>query len=148
MGHSNMKGKVTVIKMETGGPFVVSLPQRIAKEMDLHPMDRVKIKRGKRSAIAIVNYWTRKITKLYHEIGVFEELAKKMKLKDGDVIEIEPIEKPASITYILEKMNGEELDKKQIFSIIKDVVDNHLSEVEIAAFISGVYINGTTIDED
>jgi AMP phosphorylase len=143
-----MKGKVTVIRIETGGPLMVSLPHKIAKELDLHPMDRVKIKKGRRSAMVIVNFWARKITKKYHEIGVFEEVAKEMHLKDGDVVEIEPMPKPVSISYILEKMDGEELDQKQIFSIINDVVENRLSEVEIAAFISGVYINGTTVEED
>ena len=52
-----------------------------------------------------------------------------------------------SARFILKKLNGAELNKKEIYSIINDIVKNSLSEPEIAYFVSAVYKNGMSLEE-
>ena len=65
-----MKAKARRIHIETGGHYVIAVPHELAKEMDIHPMDRVRVKKGKKSVVAIVDFWKRKVP---NEIGAFEE---------------------------------------------------------------------------
>ncbi|MDI6655263.1 MAG: AMP phosphorylase, partial [Candidatus Hydrothermarchaeota archaeon] len=58
-----------------------------------------------------------------------------------------PAEKPKSIEYIRKKMNGIALSESEYDTIIKDTIANNLSEIELTAFVSALYINKMGMDE-
>lgn len=139
------KFRAKPIDVSTGGTSVVVLTEDDAKDMDVSPMDRVKITFENREAIAIVD-----LTKGYvqkGEVGVFIEATQKLKLSRGKTIFLEPIEKPASVAFIKRKMEGFPLTKEEIDVIIRDVMDDRLSDVELTAFMTSVYIKGLSSEE-
>ena len=65
----------------------------------------------------------------------------------GDEIDIELQMEPKSVKYIKEKLEGKTLDYKKIREIVIDTVNRDLTDVELAAFVTGLDINGMSMDE-
>jgi AMP phosphorylase len=135
-----MKFIVKRLDMESDGSFIVALNESRAISEGIHGAERVMVVKGNKSLIAITNLSDIAIKS--HQIGVFEEVAKKLELSEGETVEVFPMPSPISIEYIKKKLDGISLNEKEMFSIIDDVVKNKLSRIELSAFITGCYIRG------
>lgn len=142
-----MKLIVRDVDISTGGSPIVLLNREEARKLDLHHSDRIRIKKGKREIIAILDIAESEKSAPLGQIGFFEESLKKLKVKKGDVVEIEYAGKPESIKHIRKKLNGERLNFQEIFHIVKDIVDDALTTVETSYFVSACYTNGLSQDE-
>ncbi|MBT5030358.1 thymidine phosphorylase [archaeon] len=142
-----MKLKVKDFNLSTGGPLVAVLNEKTLKDLNIIATDRIKLKRIKKDLdiTCVVNVSDKGIKK--NEIGLFDEVLKKLDLKAGTSIEVERADRPASINYIKKKLEGEELNEKEIKTIIKDIMENELSESELTYFVSGTYTNGLSLKE-
>lgn len=140
-----MRLKVKDINVTSGGPFVAILNNEDAKELDLYALDRIKIKKSGRELTVVADISTKGIKK--GEIGLFEEVLKDLKLREGSLVDVFVEEKPESIYYIKKKMQGKVLSSKEIDAIIKDIVLNRLSVVETTYFVSACYINKMDLNE-
>ncbi len=127
------------------GRLEVMLDDEDARDMGLHPKDRVKMFANGKPVVAIVSISKNLVRK--GEIGVTGDVSEVCKLNDGDVVSVIPAEKPKSVEYIRKKMNGEALEEREYEAIVRDVITNHLSEIELTAFVSALYINEMTMDE-
>ncbi len=142
-----MKLKTKIISITTKGPLIAVLNQKDAHALDIEPLDRIKIKKGEKEKVVAVDiaYGTKEIKP--DEIGVFLDVADDLSLKNNDIVDIKVESKPKSLHFIKKKLDRQELTKKEIDSIIKDILENKLTEVESTYFISGCYINGMTLNE-
>lgn len=132
--------------ISTGNVLVAIINKEDAFNLELHTSDRIKIKRGKKEAVAALDISESKAVPK-GRIGMFEELLKKLNAKKNDVVEISLEKKPDSLHHIKRKLNGFKLQEKEIHKIVEDIVNNVLTDVEISYFVSGCYINGLTLDE-
>jgi len=139
-----MKFKIKRLKLYTGWPYVAVMNELDAKLLGLHPMDRILIKSGTKSAYTILDVSQHGNTLKRGELGVFEELWDALQCSLANV---EPISKPKSIEYIKKKMEGFTLNEKEIFEIIKDITLRRISDIEITYFVDSFYINGFTKQE-
>jgi AMP phosphorylase len=133
-----------VIDILEGIPSIV-LNELDAESAGVRVHDRVKVSFNGQTIIALV-----KTTETYinrGEVGIFSEVKQRLNLKDGDRVSIAPTSHPESLKYIKKKMSGASLSKDEIFSIIKDVVNYNLSDVEIAAFMLSQHFHGMSMDE-
>jgi len=142
-----MKLVVKDMDIATGGVLIALLNHEDAKKLDLHHEDRIRIKKARREAIAVVDIGESRKAVPKGQIGLFEESLSQLNAKDGDVVEIFLEKKPDSVKYIRRKLEGKELTSEQIYSIIKDMVDNKLTTIEITYFISASYTNGLSEKE-
>ncbi len=140
-----MKLKAKLIDLEAGGRFIVVINEKDAKKLGINPLDRVILSFSNKELVAIVNTAEKTINE--GEIGVFEEVSNYFKLKDNEEINVRFAERPSSIEVIKKKLNGEEISKEEITKLIKDIVKNRLSEVEIAYFVASSYIRGMSLEE-
>lgn len=120
------------------------------KEADYYGVmagDRIQLTWSKRlKRIAEVRTTTSKVKP--GEIGLFKELwSKQGKVDMGDIVEVEIISRPPSIQAIRKKLFGNTLNYEEIYSIIKDIVDDRLSEVETTYYVSSGYMHNYTLDE-
>jgi len=139
-----MRLKAKLLSIESGGPFVIVLNPKIAKELDVAPSDRVRIMAEKKYAVAIADFSS---TVAENEIGIFQEVQKLLNISADQPVTIIPEEKPYSIQNIKKKLDGLELNKDEIFEIVTDIVDNRLTQAEIASFVTAVYARGMSLDE-
>ena len=142
-----MKLKVKDVDIATGWPLVAVMNEIDALKIDLHHGDRVKIKRGKKNVIAIIDISESKKTVPSGQIGLYEEVLTKLNAKSGNFVDVSLVEKPVSIQYIKKKLKGKKLNYEEFYQIIDDIIKNKLSEIEITYFVSACYMHELDLDE-
>ncbi len=142
-----MKLKVKDIDISSGGPLIAILNHKDAAMLDLHVMDRAKIKKGRKLETVVIDIARNGRIISEGKIGLFEEVLNHLKLKNNDEVEITIARKPLSIEYIKKKLDGEKLSKAEIDQIVWDIVNNKLSAVELTYFVAACYTKAMSIEE-
>ena len=138
-----MKFNVKAFDVHTPEPQVM-LNRQDCMTLGIKEADRVTVS-GERSVVAMA-FYTSNLVEPGTVIVTQDLLDKTGTLKDGTV-EVMFTHPPESVRYIRRKMDGEKLTKEQIDDIVKDILDNRLSKIEISAWLTALYINGMDIDE-
>ena len=140
------KLKVRLLDIETG-QYIAMLNEEKAREMGLFPTDRIDIRNpGNGNCINCVVDFTNSIVG-NDEIGIFEDAQKILKLRKGQYVEVLVAASPSSLVHIKRKMDGKKLTAEEIKKIVADIGSNKLSDIEVSAFMSSVYIRGFDLDE-
>ena len=142
-----MQFKVKDMDIRTGGPLVVLVNHKDAKNFDLHYGDRLIIKKNSNKTIGVVDIAVSDKTVSEGSLGLFEEVLDKIKAKNNDKVTINLAPKPESIQYIKEKLEGKELSEKQIKEIVEDIVNDRLAEIELTYFVAACYTYGMSLNE-
>ena len=140
-----MKLIAEVLKITAGGKQIAIISEESANSLGVHSSDRIKIRHGSKEMIAITNIATHFPR---NRIGFYEEISKSLGLKGEETVTVEIAEIPESLMYVRAKLRGERLKEKEIKTIVEDVVERHLSEVEIAAFLTALNIYRLSIGEN
>ncbi len=112
--------------------------------LGVHSSDRVRITYKNNETIAIVNVagnFPR------NSVGLYEEISTKLGMKTGDNVEVQPAERPEGLSHVQAKIRGERLRESEIKVIVQDVIERHLSDTELASFVTALYIHGISMDE-
>ncbi len=136
--------KAKLMDISTGSRIIV-LNEDEAKEHDIYSGYRAEIKYKTKTLVTIVDV-SNKLVK-DGEVGLFKEIFDELKIKVGEKIEIIHMNRPDSIKYIKDKLDGKELAANEIDVIVKDIMANRLSQVETSAWITSAYIKGFTDNE-
>ena len=128
------------------GMFVVDINTKDAQNIGVHAGERVVLKTKQRKEIgAIVDVSNEQVKQ--GQIQVSQEIKKELLLREGQMVNVEFSLPPKSADYIREKLKGKVLSSEKIKQIIKDIVENNLSEPEVSLFVSSMYLKGMTFDE-
>jgi AMP phosphorylase len=136
--------KSKLIAVEAEKPIVI-LNSEDAQEIDVRPLDRVELAKGRKRGTAIVNITDQFIQQ--GSIGLYAEIAEHMDAGTGDKIEVSPSAPPSSLVYIRQKLSGKPLNDEAMRKIVRDTVDRKLSEIEMTAFVTALYNHGMTTGE-
>ncbi len=140
-----MKLRARILGLEAGGKSVVVLNKEDAEDLNVSSLERVRLSKDNKEAIAIVNTATKLIEK--GTVGVYEEVRNSLGLEEGEEVEIEIAPLPSSVYFIRNKLRQRKLTYEEIREIIRDMVRGNLSEIEIAAFVTALHIFGLDLDE-
>jgi len=119
------------------GQYKVMLNLADAREMGLNAGDRVRVRAKGASLTAILDITTQMVKP--GKIGIFTEAHQL--IGEAKELDVAPAPKPVSVSYIKKMMDQEKLTEDQIRSIVQDIVDNNLSDVEISAYLTTLYVN-------
>jgi len=136
--------KAKPIYVEARKPIVI-LNQEDADELDVKALDRVELWHNSKKEIAIVN-----ITKKFvqpGEIGLYGCVEEGLCAGPGASIKVEAAEPPESLAYIKNRLAGKIIKAKEMKQIVKDVVENKLSEIEITCFVISLYHRPMSMEE-
>jgi AMP phosphorylase len=125
------------------GQHKVMLNMADARERGLNAGDRVRV-RAKGAAVTAILDVTSQMVKT-GEIGIFTEAFRE--LKQPSTVEVLSAPRPASLCYIKMLMDKQKLSEDQIRTIVQDIVDNNLSDVELSAYITTSYIHNMDSQE-
>ena len=139
-----MKLKARLLGIQAGGRNIAILDGETASYLGLHSSDRVRIIHKRKQLAAIVNIAS---SFPHGSVGIYEEISDRLDICAGESIEVQPAEKPESLGYVQQKIRGERLREKEIDLIVNDVVERHLSDVELASFVTALYVHGISMDE-
>lgn len=133
------------IDLSTGNILIAVLSQEDATKLDVRGSDRIRIVYDGFDVIAQVDVSKRGIKA--GEIGLFSETFDKLGIKAGQHVKVFLEDKPKSIATIKKKLLGEKLTKDEIYTLIKEVVKDELTDVELAYFVSGCAAHELTMEE-
>ena len=136
--------KAKCFDLVAGGKILV-LNEAEAHENDLYTSHRVILRCNGREAIAIVDVSNDLVQR--GEVGLFAEVSSELGARDSVPVEIIHMQRPDSIEFIKKKMDGRVLSREEIETIMRELMQNRLSEAELASFITSVYIRGMSEDE-
>jgi AMP phosphorylase len=127
------------------GEFTVILHDKAAKELGVRNLDRVRVVGQKNSITALVETTVAIVAE--DEVGLLDVGFKTLDIQNGAEVDVIPTTRPISVDYIKKKMNGLELSQEEIRAIVKDIVDRTLSDIELSAYVTSVYINSMNLRE-
>ncbi len=139
-----MKLKFKPLGIESGRP-IAFISKEFGESSGIYEGSRIEILHKNKKTIMLADV-VDKILKR-DEISFSVEAVSYLKLQKGEKVEVSVALQPVSTRFILKKLNHEKLSKEEIFSIINDIVNNALSEAEIAYFVSGVYHCKMSLEE-
>lgn len=142
-----MKFKVHDVDIATGGTLVAILNRKDAVMLDVHTGDRLRLTRGSKSTVAVLDIAGTGKSVKRGQIGLMEEVLKKLGARQGNYVHISLDEKPRSISFIRNKLDGKDLSETELRTIVEDIVNNRLTSVEIAYFVCGSYVCGLSLEE-
>ena len=134
------------IPIRVGNKYIAILNEKTASSMDLRPEDRIHLKQGTKKITAILDITEKKELK-DDQIGLYAETWDKLGIKKGHKVHVEVAPKPESNTYIKEKLQGKTLTREKIDCIVKDIVADDLSDIEMTYFVSGCFARGLSDTE-
>ena len=139
-----MQLKARLLNIQAGGMRIAILDDETASSLGAHSSDRVRISYKHESLTAILNIASDFPA---DHVGLYEEISKKIQIADGENVEVEPSEPPEALRHIQAKIRGERLRQNEIEVIVRDVVERHLSDIELASLVTALFINGLSMDE-
>ena len=134
-----------ILDMEAFGKYIVVLGVNDAKQLGVMSSDRIRLSAGGSEVVAILNTASEFPGGC---LGVFKEVKSRLGISDGDVVDVRMADRPESLGSIREKIMGEKLVPSQMETIVEDVVENHLSDIELASFVTALQIHGMSMEEN
>jgi AMP phosphorylase len=140
-----MRLKARYIDMDTGELTAV-LNEEDCMELGVREQDRVKIKHEKKDTITAIVHTTDTVVNP-GEIGVLGKTFATLHAESGEEVEVMCTGRPESVDYIRKKMDGLELSTEEIRLLVGDIAARNLSNIEMAAYVTALHINGMNLRE-
>ncbi|WP_457556783.1 AMP phosphorylase [Candidatus Harpocratesius sp.] len=150
-----MRFETKFFGLSTGGVKIVVMHPDDAFNLGVKQGDRVRVfpisevgRIKEPGIIAIVDFATNEELLSKGCVGLYDEIGEKIKTDHPHSgVEIIKANRPKSFSAIKRKIEGKTLSTQDIVEIVKDCAEEKLLNVELAAFIIGVHINGLIDDE-
>jgi AMP phosphorylase len=139
-----MKLFAGILNISAAGKRIAIIDEQAGNLLGVHSSDRILLSCCGRTAIAIADVATGYPA---DRIWLYLEIAEALQVKDGDALEVTPAPMPESLSNVRAKLRGERLREDAITTIVKDVVEQHLSDIEIAAFLTALKVYGLSMSE-
>lgn len=141
-----MKLRVRTLGLDAAGKTIVIINSEDAREFGVHPLERIVLHHRRKKLTVVVNI-TKRFVKL-GEVVVYKEVSDILGLKSGNIVEAYPRKELISKEYIRKKIEGHELNYKEMRAIVNDLLERDLNDLELAAFITALHIHGLTMKEN
>jgi thymidine phosphorylase len=136
-----MSFKPKKIPIRVGHRYVAILNEANAKKLDIRPAERIDLFVGKKELTAIVDITDNKELK-DNQIGLFSETWDELGVTSRNTVKVKIAPKPEADKHIKAKLKGERLTSKEIDIIVKDVVNDDLSDIEMTYFVAACFTRG------
>lgn len=147
MSAREMTFTVKDLGVSTGGILIVVVNWKDANHIDVHPLDRILVRFGRKKTVAVVDVDLHGKNVKPGRLGVFEEIQSKLGLEEGDTVMLDYAKKPSSIGFIKKKLDGGVLKAEETYTIVHDIVHDELTDEELSYYVSGCYTRGMTMQE-
>lgn len=135
------------IPIRVGNRYVALLNEKTAQELELRVAERILVKADKNREITVILDITTKDEIKDNKIGLYTETWKRLKIKKGDKITVSIAPRPPSDVFIKKKLEGHKLSQAEIHTIVRDVVRDDLSDIEMTYFVAGCFCMGLNDEE-
>jgi len=120
------------IDLQAGYPWMVAIHQKDAARYGLRASDSLTLTWKDHQTEVAIDITDKLVKPGY--VGLLNDITENYKIKHDELLEFRLAGRPISIKAIQNKLLGKKLSYKEISSIIRDIVDHKLDDVEIAFF--------------
>ncbi len=138
--------KYKLSKLKAGIPIAI-LTKSLAKELGVRPKDRISLGSLKEPSKKFFTIIDINPTLRGKKILLSKEILENLHLKRKGKVHVNLEFSSEAFLYIKKKLTGKHLSKKEVEIIVQAIVDNSLSEAELALFISLMYEKGMDFKE-
>jgi putative thymidine phosphorylase len=138
--------EATIVDAESYGDFDVFLNTQTAKKEGVREVDSLMISTPSHQNLAVSVILTDSLVKPY-QVGIPENLAERLKIKDKDTLDLELLGVPNSVKLIARRLRGEELNYPEVRQIISDLVDYRLNDSMVAFYLASTFWDTNSLDE-
>ncbi|MBZ1348633.1 MAG: thymidine phosphorylase [Candidatus Liptonbacteria bacterium] len=129
--------KVKKIDILTGHPWIIILNEKDCHHFGITAGYKLVLKWRNKETEVVVDTTTSLVKG--GEVGMFSDILKKYHIQENELAEFSFSEKPNSLKAIHKKLLGETLTYEEIYSVIKDVVDYRLNDIDMAFFSAPLF---------
>ena len=133
-----------VLNIFAGGKSIVILNSEAAASLGVHSSDRVKLTYRNKEVIAIADLAADFPT---DRIWFYAEIAQALGISGNETVQVQLAPMPESLGNVRAKLRGERLRDEEMLTVVRDVVEQHLSDIEISAFLTALKIHGLSMGE-
>ena len=137
--------KAKKLDIKTGTQSIILLNENEAWHYGIRAGDKVSLKYDKYKINAEANTSTLRVKR--GEVGLYRDIWQKYKIKNDQIIELDFLDRPASIKAINKKLLGRQLNFQEYDAIIKDIVSNRLSNAQVAYFVASGFLHPYSDEE-
>jgi len=137
MKQHNFFLKAKIIDIEARVAWIIVVNKNDCQKFGIRPGDGLVMHLKGQSIAAYVDV-TDTLVKS-GEVGIFEDLAQRFSIEQGEKLEFSLLGKPQSLDAIQKKMLGKRLTYKEMYSIISDIVSRKLNDVAVAFFVASSF---------
>ncbi|MBU1132193.1 thymidine phosphorylase [Patescibacteria group bacterium] len=127
------------LDISTGGKSIILLNEKEAGYYGMNPGDKVTLSWSKKKKIVATVDLSAKAVKP-GEVGLFEEVWRKKEIEDGAIVEAVLESRPLSIETLKKKMLGKPVSYEEIYSVIHDIAEGRLGEVETTYYAMSSFV--------
>jgi AMP phosphorylase len=142
-----MELTVKNLGISTGGIRIAVMSSFDARLGSFHQGDRLILKTKKNHAVAVLDITDNEKIVPRGTIGMFQELTEDVKVRSRQKVYADLASKPISIEYIRKKMHGKRLSQTEITTIVTDIVEHKLTDIEKTYFVSACFHQELSNDE-
>ena len=142
-----MELKVKNLGISTGGVQIVVMNEHDARVASFHQGDRLLLETKRRCTVSVLDVTSNEKIVPRGTIGLFQEAHDSLRVRTGQYVYADLAAKPASIEYIQKKLHGESLSKKEMRTIVSDIVGHKLTDIEKTYFVSACFLRELSDDE-
>lgn len=136
-GEGTFALKARHLDIKTGHPWIVIINEIDSKTYGIHAGDEIIIFWNNHQTQVSVDL-TKDLIK-EGEIGLFTDIIEKMDIEDGEMLKIKLAPLAPSLPAIQKKLLGKTLNYQEIKSLVCDIVNYRLDDVQIAFFIAAAF---------
>ena len=129
--------RAKILDIKTGYPWIAVVHEKDVYRYGLRAGNQLSLRWREKKTIITIDVTSTLVKP--GEIGLFLEIIKHYEIKPGELLELSVPGKPDSIRAIQKKLLGKKLSYREIYSIIFDIVNHRLGEVEIAFFVASAF---------
>ena len=133
-----------VLKITAGGKRIVILNDQTAALLGVHSSDRVRLTYKDKQIIAIADLAADFPA---DRVWFYAEIAQALGIDGDEAVDVQLAPMPESLGNVRAKLRGERLRDVELLTIVKDVVEQHLSDIEVSAFLTALKIYGLSMAE-
>lgn len=126
--------KVKKLDLKAGGRWIIVLREKEAQAYGIRMGDKLRLQWNGKKTVVTANFTNTKVAE--GEVGLFKEIWQHYNIKPEEVVGISLVERPNSIESIKKKILGKELNYYEMHSIVKDIADFVLGDIEITYFVA------------
>lgn len=129
--------KVKYLDIKTGYPWVAIIHEKNGENFGIRAGDKLVLRwKGKKTEIVVDT--TSSLVKK-GEIGLFQEITNRYKIKKGELLELSLAGHPVSLKTIHKKLEKQKISSREIYDLVSDINRYRIDDLDLAFFIASAF---------